>query len=108
MIGEKAEAQPSAGGAAPLAVGGELPVADPLAELLAVPVAEPVADEEVRDTELADNPDEAVLLLAGLDVAEDAPLAEDERVTAGPPVGMRLSVVLAGRTSELEGEASLT
>ena len=108
VMGEAATAPPSAGGAAPLAVGDELPVAEPLAELLVDPVAEPDADEAVRDAELAEDPDEAVLLLAELDAAEDTPLAEDDRVTAGPPVGIRLRVVLAGRTSELEGEGSLT
>jgi hypothetical protein len=112
-----AAAPPSAGGAAPLAVADELPVAVPLAEPLAEPLVEPLvdpvaepdaADEAVRDAELADEPDDAVLFLTELDAAEVAPLAEDDRVTAGPPVGIRLRVVLAGRTSELEGEGSLT
>lgn len=104
--GEKAAiAPPDAGGAAPLAVGDEVPEAEPLAD----PLAEPDdADAAARDDELAEDPDDVVLLLAELDVAEGAPLAEDDRVTPAPPVGIKLSVVLAGRTSELEGEGSLT
>lgn len=105
---DTAAATPEAGGAAPLAVAEEPPDVEPVAEPLADPLAESVdADAEARDVELGETTDDAVLLLATLEVAEGAPLAEDDRVTPTPPVGVKLSVVLAGRTSELEGEGSL-
>ena len=87
---------PDAGGAAP-AVGDELPEADPVAE----PLADPLADSDDADTaardERAEDPDDALLLLAEADVAEGVPVADDE-VTPAPPVE------LAERASELEGE----
>lgn len=66
------------------------------------------AEVAVPDEERAEEPGDAVLLLADLDAVEDAAVTDDDRVMPAPPVGMRLSVVLAGRTSELEGEGSLT
>lgn len=112
VIGEEVAATPSAGGAAaaPLVEGvAEVPEADPLAEPLAEPVADPdgvdVAD---REDALLEESDDAVLLLAELDAAEDAPAVEDDETMPVSPVEIRLGVVLAGTTSELEGEGSLT
>ena len=74
-----------------------------------VPEADPDdVDEAVREAALPEEPDDVVPLLAELDAVADAPVVEEDRVMTGPPVGMRLSVVLAGRTSELDGEESST
>lgn len=62
----------------------------------------------VRDEASAEDPEDTVLLLPEFDTIEAVLVADDAKVTPAPPVGMRLSVVLAGRTSELDGEASLT
>ena len=93
-----------AGGAALPAVGDEVPEADPVAEPLVDPVAAP--DDSARD-ELAEEPDDAELLLAVLDVADDR-LAEDERVTPAPPVGITLIAELDEGASELEDEGLST
>lgn len=106
---------PVAGGAAAaLLEEGDVDVdvtdADPLAERLAEPVADPDCDDVAFRDEALPETDDAVWLLlelTELDTAEDA-VIEEARVTPAPPVGMRLSVVLAGRTSELDGEGSST
>lgn len=61
-----------------------------------------------REDALLEESDDAVLLLAELDAAEDAPAVEDDETMPVSPVEIRLGVVLAGTTSELEGEGSLT
>jgi hypothetical protein len=105
------EATPSAGGAAaaPLEEGDDEPAElDPLAVLLAEPLAVAEAVELPRDEALVTVPEEDIPSLRELDLIEAVPVADADKVTPAPPVGMRLSVVLAGRTSELEGEGSLT
>jgi hypothetical protein len=107
--GEGAAAPPSAGGAAG---NKELSAADLLVEPLAKPLAEPDGvDVEVRVEARFKETGDAVLLLTGLDANEDVPVADVAsiaEVAPAPPVGMGPSVVLAGRTSELEGESWLT
>jgi hypothetical protein len=93
-----------AGGAALPAVGDEVPAAEPVAEPCVDSVADP--DDPTRD-ELAEDPDDAELLLAELGVADDK-LADDDRVTPGPPVGITLSAELDEGASELEGEGLST
>lgn len=105
---DTAAAPPEAGGAAPPAVGDELPEAEPVAEPIADPLAVPDdADAAARD-ELAEDPDGAVLLLTAPDVADAVPVEEDDKVTPVLPVGIKLSVELAERTTELEGEVLST
>lgn len=104
----KEVAPPSdAGGAAPLAVGDELPDAVSVTEPLSEPVVE-ADDEADREAEAAEEPYDTVLLLAALDAPEGDDVAEVDRVELPSPVEIRLSVLLAGRTRELEGEGSLT
>lgn len=92
-----------AGGAALPAVGDDVP--EPLVD----PVAEP--DDPARD-ELAEDPEDAELLLAELLLAElgvaDDKLAEEDRVTPAPPVGITLIAELDEGASELEGEGLST
>lgn len=93
-----------AGGAALPAVGDKVPEAELVAEPLVDLLAEP--DDSARD-ELAEDPDDAELLLAELGVADER-LAEDDRVTPGPPVEITLSVELDEGASELEDEGLST
>lgn len=97
-----AAAPPSAaGGAAPLAVGEELPDAGPVAESLPGSVAE-VGEVAVGDEEPAG---ETVLLLR-LEVPEARGVVVDVWLALDLPVDIRLRVELAGRTLELEDEGS--
>ncbi len=107
VIVREAAPPSDAGGAAPLAVGDELPDAESLAEPLAESVVE-TDDEVVRDAEPEDNPDDAVPLLAAVDAPEGEAVAEDKEVMPAPPVGITLRKVLTGRTVELDGEGSST
>lgn len=93
-----------AGGAALPAVGDEVGDVEPVAEPLIDPVAEP--DDAARD-ELAEDPETAEPLLAELGVADDR-LAEDNRVTPAPPVGITLIAELDEGTSELDDEGLST
>lgn len=88
-------------------MGEDVDVLEPLGEPLAEPVVDPDVDEAVCEAALPE-PEAAVPLLAEPDAEADAPVADEDRVTPAPPVGIRLIVVLAGRTSELDGEGSLT
>lgn len=100
---EDAVALPSAaGGAAPLAVGEELPDA----VLVAEPDADPLPDSVAEGVDGDEEPVRVAVLLLRLDASEDRDVAEDDRAETGTLVEMRLSVELVEGARELDDEGS--
>jgi hypothetical protein len=83
-------------------VGDELLEADPVAEPLVEPLAE--AEAEAEDVAACDDAlaSDAVLLPLALDAPEGEAVADKDR-EADPLIGVTLTAVLDGRTSELDG-----
>lgn len=80
-------------------VGDELLEADPVAEPLVEPLAEA---EDVAACDDALEASDAVLLPLALDAPEGEAVADEDR-EADPLIGVTLTAVLDGRTSELDG-----
>jgi hypothetical protein len=80
-------------------VGDELLEADPVAEPLVEPLAEA---EDVAACDDALEASDAVLLRLALDAPEGEAVADEDR-EADPLIGVTLTAVLDGRTSELDG-----
>jgi hypothetical protein len=80
-------------------VGDELLEADPVAEPLAEPLAEA---EDVAACDDALEASDAVLLPLALDAPEGEAVTDEDR-EADPLIGVTLTAVLDGRTSELDG-----
>jgi hypothetical protein len=80
-------------------VGDELLEANPVAEPLVEPLAEA---EDVAACDDALEASDAVLLPLALDAPEGEAVADEDR-EADPLIGVTLTAVLDGRTSELDG-----
>jgi hypothetical protein len=80
-------------------VGDELLEADPVAEPLVEPLAEA---EDVAACDDALEASDAVLLPLALDAPEGEAVTDEDR-EADPLIGVTLTAVLDGRTSELDG-----
>lgn len=81
-------------------VGDELLEADPVAEPLAEPLLE-AEDVAACDDALPEEASDAVLLPLALDAPEGEAVADREALD--PLIGVTLTAVLDGRTSELDG-----